>query len=166
MLTANAYVCGVEVCPGIEGGVHAEQPKGKLAFVFPGGAPMVRNGTGRYKTSASFPRTIERCTTAMRPYITWSLGDEMIARPECSRLDEVDVVQPMLFAMQVGLAALWQSWGIAPDAVVGHSMGEIAASCVAGALTLDDAARVICCRSQLVRRERRWRNGRHRTDTG
>src|SRR5262249_36837607 len=65
---------------------------------------------------------------------------------------QIDVVQPMLFAMQVALARLWQHWGIVPGAVVGHSMGEVAAAHIAGAITLDDAARVICRRSHLATR--------------
>ena len=69
-----------------------------------------------------------------------------------SRLNEIDIIQPALFAIQVALAALWRSWGIEPQAVVGHSMGEVAAAYVAGALSLDDAVRVICRRSRLVKR--------------
>ena len=61
-------------------------------------------------------------------------------------------MQPVLFSIQVALAALWRSWGVEPDAVVGHSMGEIAAAHVAGALSLEDAARIICRRSALLRR--------------
>src|SRR5690606_26162210 len=75
-----------------------------------------------------------------------------LAAPEESRLSENDVVQRVLFGVAVALAALWQSWGITPSAVVGHSMGEIAAAHVAGALTLDDAARVVCLRSQVLGR--------------
>jgi myxalamid-type polyketide synthase MxaE and MxaD len=67
-----------------------------------------------------------------------------------SRLNEIDVVQPALFAMQVALVQLWQSWGINPDAVVGHSMGEVAAAHVAGVLSLEDAIQVVCRRSQLL----------------
>src|SRR6185437_16794781 len=68
-----------------------------------------------------------------------------------SHLNEIDVLQPVLFAVQIALAALWRSWGIEPQAVVGHSMGEVAAACVAGALSLKDAARVICRRSRLIK---------------
>ena len=78
--------------------------------------------------------------------------EELAADEAHSRLAEVDVVQPAIFAVQVSLAALWISWGITPDAVVGQSLGEVAAAHVAGALTLEDAARVICRRSQLVKR--------------
>src|SRR5262245_25518663 len=69
-----------------------------------------------------------------------------------SYLNNIDVVQPVLFAIQVALAAQWRAWGILPDAVVGHSMGEVAAAYIAGALSLDDAARVICRRSRLLKR--------------
>jgi myxalamid-type polyketide synthase MxaE and MxaD len=69
-----------------------------------------------------------------------------------SRLNEIDIIQPALFAIEVALAALWRSWGIEPQAVVGHSLGEVAAAYVAGALSLDDAVRVICHRSRLFKR--------------
>jgi polyketide synthase 12 len=68
-------------------------------------------------------------------------------------LDRVDVVQPVSFAVMVSLAALWRSCGVSPQAVVGHSQGEIAAACVAGALSLEDAARVVILRSQVIARE-------------
>jgi acyl transferase domain-containing protein len=88
----------------------------------------------------------------MRQYVDWSLLEELTADEAHSRLEEIDVLQPVLFAIEVALAALWRSWGVEPDAVVGHSMGELAAAYVAGAISLDDAARVICYRSQLLRR--------------
>ena len=68
------------------------------------------------------------------------------------RLNEISVIQPTLFAMEAALAAVWRSWGVEPSAVIGHSMGEVAAAYVAGALSLEDAARVICKRSQLMQR--------------
>ncbi|MGN5637918.1 acyltransferase domain-containing protein, partial [Streptomyces sp. AC154] len=65
-------------------------------------------------------------------------------------LERVDVVQPALWAVMVSLAEVWRSVGVVPDAVVGHSQGEIAAACVAGALSLSDAARVVALRSQAI----------------
>ena len=70
--------------------------------------------------------------------------------PGAPGLDRVDVVQPVLWAVMVSLAALWRSVGVVPDAVIGHSQGEIAAACVAGALSLEDAARVVALRSRLL----------------
>nr|AYM54315.1 hypothetical protein [Sorangium cellulosum] len=68
-----------------------------------------------------------------------------------AELTEVDVIQPSVFAMQVGLSALWRSWGVEPSAVIGHSMGEAAAAYVSGALRLEEAARVVAVRSRLVK---------------
>ncbi|MEM7355180.1 MAG: acyltransferase domain-containing protein, partial [Acidobacteriota bacterium] len=101
-----------------------------------------------------FRQAIERCDEAMRPHVAWSLLAEMEGREGTDPPTDIDVVQPLLFALEVGLAALWRSWGIEPDAVIGHSMGEVAAAHVAGALSLDDAARIICRRSRLLRRVR------------
>src|SRR6202040_1944098 len=89
---------------------------------------------------------------AMRPHLDGSVVAELLADQNHSRLSDIGVVQPAIFAVQVALAALWRSWGVEPEAVVGHSMGEAAAAHVAGALSLEDAARVICGRSRLLRR--------------
>ena len=103
-------------------------------------------------TEPVFRDAIERCDRAMRPYGDWSILKELEAADASrSRLGEIDVLQPALFAIQIALAALWRSWGIEPHVVVGHSMGEVAAAHVAGALSLDDAVRVICTRSRLVK---------------
>jgi len=122
-----------------------------LAFVFPGqGAQWPGMARQLLAQAPTFRAAIERCERAFAPYVDWSLVEQLTA--EAARLDEIDVIQPALFAIQVGLAALWRSWGVEPDAVVGHSMGEVAAAHVAGILSLDDAARIICRRSRLLRR--------------
>lgn len=125
----------------------------KVVFVFPGqGSQWIGMGRELLHHEPVFRATLEACELAFRPYVDWSLLEQLQLPAVESRLEEIGVVQPTLFAISVGLAALWRSWGIAPDAVVGHSMGEVAAAYVAGALSLEDAARVICCRSQLLRR--------------
>ena len=83
----------------------------------------------------------ERARRRSRRTVDWSLTDVLLRRAGRAALDRVDVVQPALFAVMVSLAALWQSLGVEPDAVIGHSQGEIAAAYVAGALSLDDAGR-------------------------
>lgn len=125
----------------------------KLVFVFPGqGSQWFGMGRRLLEQEPVFRETMERCDRAMRPDGDWSLLAELTATDAAqSRLNEVDVLQPALFATQVALAALWRSWGVEPHAVVGHSMGEVAAAHVAGALSLEDAARVICSRSRLVK---------------
>ena len=127
----------------------------KLVFVFSGqGSQWFGMGRTLLHEEPVFREVIERCDAgAAAAYGDWSLIAELAATDAAeSRLNEVDVIQPALFAIQVALAALWRSWGIEPDAVVGHSMGEVAAAYVAGALSLEDAALIICTRSKLVKR--------------
>jgi acyl transferase domain-containing protein/acyl carrier protein len=127
----------------------------KVVYVFPGQGSQW-NGMGRQLLANEpvFRQTLEQCEQAMRPFVDWSLLEQMTAEQTSPvyRLDEIDVVQPTLLSIEIALAKLWRSWGIEPDAVIGHSMGEVAAAHVAGALSLDDAMRVICRRSQLLRR--------------
>lgn len=139
---------------GLSFGPKISGRRRKLVFVFPGqGSQWFGMGQKLLQQEAVFREVVERCDRAMRPYGDWSLLAELTATDRArSRLHEIDVIQPALFALQVALAGLWRSWGIEPQAVVGHSMGEVAAAYVAGALSLDDAARVICRRSRLVKR--------------
>ncbi|MDJ0346861.1 beta-ketoacyl synthase N-terminal-like domain-containing protein [Streptomyces sp. H10-C2] len=124
---------------------------GKTVFVFPGqGSQWTGMGAQLLDTSPVFADSINACTQALAPHIDWSLTDVIRQTPGTPTLDRVDVLQPVSFAMMVSLAALWRSHGITPDAVIGHSQGEIAAACVAGALTLDDAAKVVALRSQAI----------------
>jgi acyl transferase domain-containing protein len=125
----------------------------KMVWVFPGqGSQWVGMGRDLFLQEPVFREMVERCNQAMRRYIDWSLLEQFQPAIAESHLDHVQVVQPMIFTIQVALAALWRSWGIEPDAVIGHSMGEVAAAYVAGALDLDDACRIICGRSILLQR--------------
>ncbi|MFM9441281.1 SDR family NAD(P)-dependent oxidoreductase [Streptomyces acidiscabies] len=120
---------------------------GKVVFVFPGhGSQWVGMAAGLMGESV-FAESIIACERALTPYVDWSLT-EVLADPE--RLDRVDVVQPALFAVTVSLAALWRAHGVEPDAVLGHSVGEVAAAYVAGALGLEEAARVVAVRGQVI----------------
>jgi acyl transferase domain-containing protein/NADPH:quinone reductase-like Zn-dependent oxidoreductase/NAD(P)-dependent dehydrogenase (short-subunit alcohol dehydrogenase family)/acyl carrier protein len=124
-----------------------------IAFVFPGqGSQWLGMGRELLGSAGVFQRTLEACDQAIQKWAGWSLLDELAAPPEASRLDRVDVVQPAIFGIQTALADLWKALGIEPAAVIGHSLGEVAAAYVAGALDLDDAAHVICARSRLVLR--------------
>ncbi len=129
------------------GGVH-----GKVAFVFPGqGAQWAGMAAELLDTSEVFAARMAECARAVGAHVDWSLLDVVRGTPDAPSLERVDIVQPALWAMMVSLAALWRSYGVTPDAVVGHSQGEIAAAVVAGALSIEDGARVVALRSQALR---------------
>ncbi|WP_230514353.1 type I polyketide synthase, partial [Salinispora arenicola] len=125
--------------------------EGKVVWVFPGqGTQWVGMGRELLDSSLVFAERIAECAAALEPWVDWSLVDVLRGDADPGLMDRVDVVQPATFAVMVGLAAVWSSVGVRPDAVVGHSQGEIAAACVAGALSLADAARVVALRSQAI----------------
>lgn len=126
--------------------------RSKLVFVFPGqGSQWLGMGRKLLTEEPIFRACVEECNVAVQRETGFSVLEELTADESHSRLREIDIVQPVLFTMEVALAALWQSWGVTPDAVVGHSMGEVAAAYVAGALTLYDAVKIVCHRSRLLR---------------
>ncbi|GHE65889.1 type I polyketide synthase [Streptomyces capitiformicae] len=126
----------------------AADVEGKTAFVFPGqGTQWVGMATG-LMSEPVFAASLSACERALAPHVDWSLTEVLAGGAD--RLRRVDVVQPALFAVMVSLAALWRSRGVEPDAVLGHSQGEIAAACVAGALSLEEAARIVAVRSQVI----------------
>nr|WP_225829074.1 type I polyketide synthase [Streptomyces sp. TML10] len=120
----------------------------RITFVFPGqGAQWAGMAVPLLETSPVFAARWAECARALAPWVDWS-PDEAIRSPRA--LERVDVVQPVLWAVMVGLAELWRAAGVRPDAVIGHSQGEIAAACVAGALTLEDGAKVVALRAKAL----------------
>nr|AXL05660.1 polyketide synthase [uncultured bacterium] len=145
--------------PGlVVGRMAASGLPGKLVWVFPGqGSQWVGMGRELLDSSPVFAQRVAECAAVLARWVDWSLVD--VLRGEVDLLDRVDVVQPASFAVMVGLAAVWSSVGVRPDAVLGHSQGEIAAACVAGALSLEDAAQVVALRSQAIAAELSGRGG-------
>lgn len=135
---------------GIITGLARAHKAPKLAFVFSGNGPQWwAMGRQLLDQEPCFREVVERCDHLLRPYTGWSLVEELRADEAASRMHRTDVAQIALFAVQIGLVALWKSWGIEPQAALGHSVGEIAAAYVAGVLTLEDAIRVVFHRSRL-----------------
>ncbi|QTE02382.1 type I polyketide synthase [Streptomyces cyanogenus] len=142
----------------VTGTVAGSGGPGKTVLVFPGqGSQWPGMGRELLDTSPVFAERIAECARALEPWTDWDL--KAVLRGDVDLLDRVDVVQPASFAVNVALAAVWASVGVVPDAVVGHSQGEIAAACVAGALSLQDAARIVAVRSQVIAGELAGRGG-------
>ncbi len=121
---------------------------GKVALVFPGqGAQWAGMALELAESSPVFAARLDECGAALESFVDWSLREVL---DDAEALSRVDVVQPALFAVMVSLAELWRSFGVVPDAVVGHSQGEIAAAVVSGALSLEDGARVVALRSKAI----------------
>ncbi|GHH88399.1 hypothetical protein GCM10018793_67920 [Streptomyces sulfonofaciens] len=134
-------------------GVAAPAP-GRTVFVFPGqGSQWAGMAVDLLDAAERFPAFAEHlgaCAEALGRYTDWDLVDVLRGAPGAADLQRVDVVQPALFAVMTSLAHLWMAHGVRPDAVIGHSQGEIAAAYVAGGLSLDDAARVVALRSRAL----------------
>ncbi|MFE5118931.1 type I polyketide synthase [Streptomyces sp. NPDC056669] len=158
LLSGLRAVAQGEVAQGV---VSGRAVKGRrAAFVFPGqGAQWAGMAMGLLESSPVFAEAIGECESALSAHVDWSLTEVLRGAEGAPGFDRVDVVQPVLFAVMVSLAKLWRSVGVEPDAVMGHGQGEIAAACVAGALSLEDAAKVVALRSQAIAKNLAGRGG-------
>ncbi|GCE01097.1 type I polyketide synthase [Embleya hyalina] len=146
----GALVEGVPF-PGVVEGVAGSGGGAGVVFVFPGqGSQWVGMAVELRAQSPVFAGRFDECAAALAEFVDWSPVEVLAGVEGAPGLDRVDVVQPLLWAVMVSLAEVWRSFGVVPDAVVGHSQGEIAAAVVAGGLSLDDGARVVALRSRAI----------------
>ncbi|MBI0319118.1 type I polyketide synthase, partial [Streptomyces javensis] len=155
----DAYLAGLDALASGEpsaqvvagvAGVAGESAAGPV-FVFPGqGSQWLGMAAELLDASPVFAESIDRCARALAPHTDWDLVDVLRDTEDGTVLERAEVLQPALWAVMVSLARVWRSLGVVPSAVVGHSQGEIAAACVAGALSLEDGARLIAVRSRLA----------------
>jgi acyl transferase domain-containing protein/acyl carrier protein len=125
----------------------------RIAFVFSGQGSFPLGESARLlEEEPRFRETFARCDQVFRARTGMSLFDALQAEREGSRPPRTEVEQPLLFAFQVSLVAHWRAWGIHPDAVVGHSVGEISAAHIAGVLSLEEAMALVVSRSRLMGR--------------
>ncbi len=129
------------------------QNRPKIAFVCSGMGPQWwAMGRDLLEHEPVFRASIERCDAELVQYTGWSLLEAFMAPEESSRMQEAEVAEPANFALQIALAELWRSWGIQPDGFIGHSTGEFAAHYLAGALSFEDAVRLVYHHSRLSQR--------------
>ncbi|WP_420000607.1 type I polyketide synthase [Streptomyces boninensis] len=148
LLAGLAAVATDQPAAGVVSGEVVPGGIGRTVFVFPGqGSQWVGMGRELAESSPVFAARLAECAQALAPYVEWELNDVLAGR---HGFEAADVVQPALWAVMVSLAAVWQAAGVEPDAVVGHSQGEIAAAAVAGILSLEDAAKVVALRSRAL----------------
>ncbi|MEU3743407.1 SDR family NAD(P)-dependent oxidoreductase [Streptomyces sp. NPDC032198] len=129
---------------------------GLTVFVFPGqGSQWHGMGRTMLEQSPAFARAVAACDEAFAPVIGWSVTELLRGELPAAQypLERIDIAQPALFTMYVSLAAAWRELGVEPDAVIGHSQGEVSAAVVAGALTLEEGARIIALRSRALHRD-------------
>ena len=145
------------VTPGIITGKLTSRKLPKIAFLFTGqGSQYLGMGRQLYEQEPIFRHSLERCAQILAPYLELPLLEILYPAADApskianSPLDETAYTQPALFALEYALTQLWQSWGIKPDLVMGHSLGEYVAACVAGVFSLEDGLRLVAERARLM----------------
>lgn len=136
---------------GVTVGTGAVAGRPRIAFLFSGqGAQYPGMGRALYRQEPRFREALDRADASLAPHLGCSIIEVMHSTGAPARINRTEFTQPALFALEYALAALWRSWGVEPDVVMGHSVGEFAAACVAGVLSLEHAAELIAVRGRLM----------------
>ncbi len=138
--------------PGVRAGRVKLATAPRIAFLFTGqGSQYAGMGRVLFETQPTFRKTLQQCDEILRDLLDQPLLEVLYpAHGQTSLLDETAYTQPALFALEYSLAKLWESWGVQPAALIGHSVGEYVAACVAGVFSLEDGLRLIATRSTLM----------------
>jgi len=129
----------------------AESQEKEIAFLFTGqGSQYVDMGRQLYETQPTFQKIIDQCNAILKEYLEVPLLEVIYSQSNSNLLDKTAYTQPALFALEYALAKLWESWGVKPNVVMGHSVGEYVAATVAGVLSLEDGLKLIAMRSRLM----------------
>ncbi|NES41137.1 type I polyketide synthase, partial [Moorena sp. SIO2C4] len=144
-----------EETPGVFKGQKIGRKRPKVAFLFTGqGSQYVNMGRQLYESQPTFRQGLDQCDEILRPYLEHSLLEVLYPQEaqnsSSSLLDQTAYTQPALFAIEYALAKLWFSWGIKPNVVMGHSVGEYVAACIAGVFSLEDGLKLIAMRGRLM----------------
>ena len=145
---AEAAQALVDPARGVAGQAGSEAPS--AVFLFPGqGAQYAGMARGLYEREPVFRGELDRCADILRPHLGLDLRDAVFS-DDAERLKQTALTQPALFAVEYAIARQWMSWGIVPEAMIGHSVGEYVAACLAGVFSLEDALALVAERGRLM----------------
>ncbi len=130
---------------------NQEHSSTDVVFMFPGqGSQYVNMGINLYRQEPVFQQAVDSCAEILQPLLEQDIRELIYAANDSDQLAQTRYTQPALFTIEYALAKLWQSWGIQPTAMVGHSIGEFVAACLAGVFSLADALKLVAARGQLM----------------